>query len=169
VSIERGQRAWHVVHTKPAQERLALTNLERQGYCCYLPLVTVERIKRNRVGRVCEPLFPRYLFVELSDGVGGENWAPIRSTLGVHQLVRFGGRAATIPNEAIGAMRAREVDTIIPVYEPGETVIVAAGAFTGLSGVYLSRDGEQRSMVLLEILSKPVKLAVDTAQLLRAA
>jgi transcriptional antiterminator RfaH len=29
---------WHVVYTKPRQEAIALTQLERQGYPCYLPL-----------------------------------------------------------------------------------------------------------------------------------
>ena len=29
--------AWYLIHTKPRQEHIALTNLERQGYTCYLP------------------------------------------------------------------------------------------------------------------------------------
>ncbi len=35
--------AWYLIHTKPRQEHIALTNLERQGYTCYLPLLRVEK------------------------------------------------------------------------------------------------------------------------------
>jgi hypothetical protein len=38
--------AWYLVHTKPRQEDVALANLERQGYECYLPQL---RIERNRI------------------------------------------------------------------------------------------------------------------------
>ena len=29
---------WYLIHTKPRQESVALENLERQGYQCYLPV-----------------------------------------------------------------------------------------------------------------------------------
>ena len=44
--------AWYVVHTKPRQEDKALLNLERQGYRCYLPRLTVEKIRRGKFAQV---------------------------------------------------------------------------------------------------------------------
>ncbi|MEN9764019.1 MAG: transcription/translation regulatory transformer protein RfaH, partial [Pseudomonadota bacterium] len=40
--------AWYLVHTKPRQEDIALMNLERQGYTCYLPRLSVEKARRRR-------------------------------------------------------------------------------------------------------------------------
>ena len=40
---------WHVIYTKPRQETIALTQLERQGYPCYLPIRRVEKLRRGLV------------------------------------------------------------------------------------------------------------------------
>lgn len=41
-TTDRDTTAWYLIHTKPRQEHIALTNLERQGYTCYLLLLRVE-------------------------------------------------------------------------------------------------------------------------------
>ena len=33
---------WYLIHTKIRQERVALENLERQGFKCFLPLIRAE-------------------------------------------------------------------------------------------------------------------------------
>ena len=58
-------KIWFLVHTKPRQEDVALVNLERQGYRCYLPRLRVEKILRRKAVVVIEPMFSRYLFVRL--------------------------------------------------------------------------------------------------------
>ena len=40
---------WYLVHTKPRQEGLALENLERQGYECYLPTLPSEKLRQGVV------------------------------------------------------------------------------------------------------------------------
>lgn len=53
--------SWYVVHTRPKQELIALTNLQQQAYECYLPQMSIERIRRRKAEIVTEPMFPRYL------------------------------------------------------------------------------------------------------------
>ncbi len=38
---------WHLVHTKPRQERCALDNLDRQGYQCYFPTIPSEKLRQG--------------------------------------------------------------------------------------------------------------------------
>lgn len=57
--------SWYLVHAKPRQEDVALANLERQGYACYLPQMRIERVRRRKAEVATEPMFPRYLFVRL--------------------------------------------------------------------------------------------------------
>ena len=81
---------WYLVHTKPRQELLALENLERQNYSCYLPTMPVEKIRDNSTVMVEEPLFPRYLFIRSAEDMAGAQWGALRSTRGVVKLVGFG-------------------------------------------------------------------------------
>ena len=46
--VEQASLAWYVIHTKPRQEQRALTNLAQQGYQCYLPMITREKLGRGR-------------------------------------------------------------------------------------------------------------------------
>ena len=79
---------WYAVQAKPRQENTAEENLRRQGFDTYLPKIQLRRRRRDKWTKVVEPLFPRYLFIHLEPGV--DNWAPLRSTLGVSTVVRFG-------------------------------------------------------------------------------
>ena len=88
--------SWYVVHTKIRQEALAMTNLNRQGFECYVPMIKMEKMRRHKATLVKEPMFPRYLFIRLDTSGSGPSWSPIRSTLGVSQLVRFGGQPAVV-------------------------------------------------------------------------
>ena len=80
--------SWYLVHTKPRQEQRASANLFNQGYVTWLPQLRVEKVRQRRLVVVDEPLFQRYLFIHLPPGI---NWSPVRSTLGVTTIVRFGG------------------------------------------------------------------------------
>ena len=73
-------KAWYLIHSKPNQERVAQEQLERQDYETYLPLAHVRKRKRGRSYTDIAPMFPRYLFIKLSDQT--DDWRPIRSTIG---------------------------------------------------------------------------------------
>ena len=94
---------WFVVHTKPRQEQRALENLQRQGFAAWLPMLSVEKFRRGRLEKVVEPMFSRYLFIQL-DKVSS-NWSPIRSTMGVSKLVTFGNQPAAVPPDIVDALR----------------------------------------------------------------
>ncbi|MDQ5927495.1 MAG: transcriptional antiterminator RfaH [Pseudomonadota bacterium] len=162
-------RAWYLVHTKPRQEETALTNLVRQGYACYLPRMHVQKVRRGKAQVVTEAMFARYLLVQLDASGNGPSWAPIRSTLGVSQLVRFGSQYAKVDDALVAMLRQREqVEPIEPLFTPGDTVVVTHGPFAGLEAVYQMTDAQQRAMVLLHILSQPVPVKIDTASLRKA-
>ena len=158
--------AWYLIHTKPRQEALALTNLSRQGFECYMPMLRLQKIRQRKTAMVAEPMFPRYLFIRLDTSGSGQSWSPIRSTLGVNQLVRFGGQPAKVDGLLIDLIRSREQGTHgQPLFTAGDNVTVAGGPFAGLEAIYQNTDAESRSMILLNILSKPVAMRIDTASL----
>ena len=165
-SVAPSTSAWYLVHTKPRQEDIALTNLERQGYPCYLPRLQVEKVRRGKAQMVREAMFPRYLFVQLETGNQAKSWSPIRSTLGVSKLVYFGSQPAKVDPQLIDLLQSRE--EALPaetIFQPGDAVVITAGPFAGIEAVYQTSDPERRSMILLEILSKRVTMHIDAGQL----
>ena len=158
--------SWYVVHTKPRQEVVALTNLTRQGFECYMPMLKLEKIRQRKTTTVTEPMFPRYLFIQLDTSGSGQSWSPIRSTLGVSQLVRFGGQPAVVDSILIELLRSREqVGQPERLFKAGERVVVADGPFVGIEAIYQTANAESRSMILLDMLSKPVAMRIETASL----
>ena len=165
-SASQATLSWYVVHTKVRQEALALTNLNRQAFECYMPMLRMEKLRRHKATLVEEPMFPRYLFIRLDSSGSGQSWSPIRSTLGVSQLVRFGGQPAVVDSKLIELLRAREqVGQSERLFRSGERVVVADGPFAGIEAIFKATDAESRSMILLEMLSKPVAMRIETASL----
>ena len=162
---------WYVVHTKPKQESRALVNLERQGFSCFLPTIPKKRVRGKAFEVVQEPLFSRYLFIELDTTLSGKSWAPIRSTLGVSKLVTFGTEPARVNPSLIEVLKEQEqnlAQTPISQYQPGDIVQIKEGPFKGIEAVYQMDDGEMRAMVLIELLQKPTRLQVDIGNLQKA-
>lgn len=156
--------AWYLLYTKPQQERLALENLLRQGYESYLPFVRVRRRRQGRYVKLVEPMFPRYLFMHLNDET--DNWGPIRSTVGVSNLVRFGALPARVPDDLIQALRAREDDEGLQRLEPkeirlGDRVRIVEGVMSGYEAIFEASTGKERISLLLEIANTTARVQVS--------
>jgi transcriptional antiterminator RfaH len=158
--------SWYLVHTKPRQEVVALNNLVRQGYHCYLPTLHVEKIRRRKIEVVVEPLFQRYLFIRLNDSGSGKSWSPIRSTVGVSQLVRFGNTTSKVSDDLVQLLHDRESGKCVQkLFQHGDAVEIMEGAFAGVSAIFQTQDAERRSIILLDILGRSTQLKVDAAAL----
>ena len=117
---------------------------------------------------VAEPLFPRYLFIRLSHENSAPSWAPIRSTKGVTRLVSFGVEPAKVADSLVQAVRAQEANAQsqpAPLFQPGDRVRLTEAPFAGIEGIYQMAEGERRVMVLIELMSRPVRVPVAPASL----
>ncbi|WP_205872538.1 transcription/translation regulatory transformer protein RfaH [Limnohabitans parvus] len=160
--------AWYLVHTKGRQEDTAITNLQRQNFRCYMPMLYVEKVRRGKPAVVAEPMFPSYVFVQLDTSGQGQSWSPIRSTLGVRELVKFGGHPPKVDAELVNALHEREqLQQSNPqaLFAAGDKVIITDGPFAGIEAIYQTTDAERRSMILLSMLNKPVPMRIEPGQL----
>ena len=94
---------WAAVNTQPHRERIALDNLERQGFASYCPFIRRRRSHARRVEEVLRPLFPGYLFVNVRSEQNC--WRPILSTYGVRTLVRCGDQPSLVDARFIQALQ----------------------------------------------------------------
>ena len=162
---------WYVVHTKVRQEQTAGENLARQGYAVYLPKIKLLKRIRGRQQAQLEPLFPRYIFVQ--PGSVAHSIAPVRSTLGVTALVRFGQEPAIMRPETLQGIRDYEArrneasDQDISPFQPGVQIRVAEGPLAGMEGL-ISDVSQQRVVVLMQLLGKDTRVSLSQHQLLVA-
>jgi transcriptional antiterminator RfaH len=156
---------WLLAYTKPRAELLAKEQLLRQGYEVLCPQIRVQKLRRRRWSWLEEPLFPRYVFVGAHDD---QAWAPVRSTLGVTSLVRFGGVFAAVSEDIIDALRAGadQPNRFRPSFLQGQKVRIVAGPYASLEAVFEMEEGEDRAAVLLDLLGRQNCVRVDLAQLL---
>ncbi len=162
---------WYLVHTKPRQEQCALENLQRQGYECYLPTLLSEKLRQGKLVVVDEPLFPRYLFIKLGQDDSAQSWAPIRSTRGVSRLVSFGVQPAKVDERLVHQLQAKEAakhGEPQRLFAAGQRVRLTEAPFADIEGIYLMAEGERRAMVLIELMCKPVRVAVTPTSLRQA-
>jgi transcriptional antiterminator RfaH len=145
---------WYVIQCKPRQEWRALEHLERQGHSCYLPTLVREHVRQGRKLEVKEPLFPRYLFIRLDEV--NSNWYPIRSTRGVSQLVRFNEHPLPVGDDIIDLIRERlaKKEAHVPYLQPGERVRITKGAFADMEAIFVANDGDERVVLLMNILHR---------------
>lgn len=158
---------WFLVVTKPSGENAAQVNLERQGYRVYYPRLLRPSLYRGRWIERIVSLFPRYLFVQLDAAT--QSLAPVRSTLGVANIVRFGTEAAQVPSAVVdGLIRCADPDTGLHrlktgrIFEPGAAVRVIAGAFEGLQGIFERDVGSERVVILLRLLGQDASVRVPS-------
>ena len=156
---------WFLILTKPSGEKTAKINLERQGYRVYYPRLERSTLYRGRwIDRVVA-LFPRYLFVQLDPA--SQSLAPVRSTLGVASIVRFGSEAAVVPGAIVdGLLHSADPATGLHrltrgrALERGSVVHVIAGVFEGLQGIFERDAGNERVVILLKLLGKEAPVRV---------
>ena len=157
---------WHLVYTKPRKESLALEKLSEQGLIGYLPMKPVERIRRGKRQVLQEPLFQRYVFILADDRFLMRRHA-IRSTPGVSHLVQIGETDASVDDELIGIIRSLEAghqDQVEAYFKPNSVVKITQGIYHDLEAIFVEDQGEQRALLLIQMLHTPTHIRLDKSQ-----
>jgi transcriptional antiterminator RfaH len=155
--------AWHIAQCKTHRELVAQENLERQGYETFFPVVPSD--KRRFKFRQFESLFPGYGFVNLHAGV--DDFHPIKSTLGVVNIVRFGLWLAVVPDKIISDLKAFDAQ-LKTEYASGDPVRIRAGLLHGREGTVkaiLSAKRDYRIIVLMDLAGQSAEFEIDRRDL----
>jgi transcriptional antiterminator RfaH len=155
---------WYLVFTKVKSELKAKEHLTRQGYITYLPMAQ-KRVRRNcKYVYITEPFFPRYLFIKLNTET--DNWGPIRSTVGVSCIVRFGGVSAVVPEDLIVELQQQENEIGLhkgdeKQLRSGDKIMVLDGPFAGYQGIFQSTKSAERIAILLDIVGRNIAVTLS--------
>ena len=147
-------------------EHRAIADLTALGFASYAPR-TIETVTKRGIRRQkISPLFPGYLFAELTP-----RWPDLLTAYHVRGLLMAGESPACVAQEVIDELHQRErPDGLIPCagarrrrWRPGRIVQVRHGVLIGLSGridVVLEGGSADRIRVLFDLLGRqtPVTL-----------
>ncbi len=168
------EKQWFAVRTQPQKETLAMQHYENQGYEVWFPRIRKTVRHARKIKKVLRPLFPGYLFLHL--GPDERNWVSIASTIGAIGPVRFGDYYPPVPDWLIHELKQREAEAgFIPMpfedslgIKPGDRVMVAGENDTEIEGIFQALKGEDRALILLDLLKREVPAEVPLASI-RAA
>jgi transcriptional antiterminator RfaH len=154
-------RNWYLIKTKPRQENIAIKNLENQEYSIYCPIV---KINNKHV-----ILFPGYIFIHLDQKT--DNWAPIRSTKGVLNFIRFGVIFAQVPDTVIEFIKANQLITKeklknLNTFKSGDKVQITDGVFKNCVAIFKSFKADNRVILLMNILGQQQAINVKQESLI---
>ena len=156
--------SWYLIYTKPKMEDVAQENLERQGFATYLPKISINKRCRGRYREMIEAMFPRYVFIKLNMQV--DNLMPIRSTIGVANMVRFGGLPAQVPVGLVSELQSSADENGLQyapseTFQEGDQVEFINGALTGYRATFERYMSSERIAVLLDIVGKHTRMLVS--------
>jgi transcriptional antiterminator RfaH len=160
---EWGQ-TWVAAGTHAHKESTAITNLLRQGFEAYCPMIRKRRHHARRVREVLRPLFPGYVFIAIDPTQ--HRWRPILSTVGIRTLIRFGDSLGVLPHRFVEDLRSYEKEGALPVcyspssYTPGDRVRLCEWPFEGVIAIVLSVEEHARLQILLHLLNRDVRVRI---------
>jgi transcriptional antiterminator RfaH len=158
---------WFLLQTKSRQESRAVENLERQGVVSFCPMIRVEKVSRgNRIVKQ-EALFPSYLFVNFNQT--SVSATTVRSTRGVSHFVTCAGSPVMVPDTLIEQLQKRtdptNTELVSNLPRVGDSLEVIEGPFRGLNAVFSQIDGDQRAVVLINLLNQQVEASIPLSSL----
>jgi len=125
----------------------------------------VEKIRHGKRVILDEPLFPGYLFINLCEYT--QSWHSIRSTRGVLRLVTFANQAVPVASAIIDGIQSRlnYCAKSRSLFSAGEPVAVTEGPFRDLEAIFSSVDGEERAIILLNLMQRQQQICVPIGAL----
>lgn len=158
---ERIEPQWFAAYTVANHEKRVARQLADRGVPYHLPLYQSMRQWKDRKVRLDLPLFPGYVFVEIS----------LRDQLKVLQipslvrLVGFGSRPTALPESDVAAIRMclQNPGRIEPhlVIATGQHVRIVRGALAGLEGILARKKGISRLVLSVSLIMRAVAMEVD--------
>jgi transcription antitermination factor NusG len=154
---------WFALYVKSRHEFVALDELQKKGIATFLPSVKRWRLWKDRRKLIEFPLFPGYLFVNLSPGF--EEFANVLKTRGAVTFISAEpGHPSSVSHEEINFLKlliesGKELD-IYPHLTEGACIRVRRGPLKGAEGVLMKKQDQHMLLVNIKLLGRSVGLKI---------
>lgn len=158
---------WHVIYTRPKQERKIANELFKKQITYFLPVINTVRQWHDRKKVIQTLLFPSYIFVCLKDKLEFFN---SESITGVCSFVKFGKLHAKVDQSTIDQISLvvnsdMQTDISCDYYKPGEKLFIKAGPLNGLICELINKNGKDKYLVRVDLLNRNLLIDVHSSNL----
>lgn len=147
---------WYVVKCTPRDERQVSVLLIGAGFDAFSPTCVSRRRIPGGMRQVSEALFPGFAFVRLSPSP--DDWAAVKATPGVRDVLRFGAFAPRVPEAVVTHLKGidgLELDTPGGRSQHTDFATQVIGqSLAGLPSAIVQREGAARASLLVEFLRR---------------
>lgn len=154
---------WYAAYTCPRHEKYVAQQLVNRRIGSFLPLYSSVRRWKDRRKRIDLPLFPGYVFVQMTE----RNRLDILRLPGVVQLVCFQGKPAAIAPAEIKALRRGTTGSVVvqphPYLKEGRRVRIVSGPMTGTEGIFVRRKHQTRLVISISLIQRSVAMEIGEA------
>jgi transcriptional antiterminator RfaH len=164
-AIVAGIASWYAIRTHPKQENRVEQNLKAWGVETFFPKIMDCRFNEftSEPLYFIKPLFPGYLFARFALN---NLLHKVRFTRGVHGVVCIGNDPAPVDDRVIEIIAAQIDEAgfvkIGVALEPGAKVLIQAGPFKGLTGIFEQEaSAADRIKILLDCVSFQARVETE--------
>ena len=162
-SFNNMKKKWFIALYKSNEVKRVEGNLLNQNFEYYLPKITLEKINSNPK---VEVLFPGYIFVNTCL----ENYAALKYTKGIKNIIKFGDTISCMSNEEIKSMQMiEETSKINPVIQKiliGNDALVSKGSLKGNMVKICSLPSQERVDILISFLGSMRRTTIPLKDLI---
>ena len=162
-AMGQGDAAWFAVWTRSRHEAAVRGHLAGMGIESFLPTIPRWSRWKDRRKRIDWPLFQGYCFARLHP----DQFRSVRTCAGIAGLVAFEGRAASIPDSEIDAIRVLVTSDLqydpCPLLPEGSRVEVVSGPLQGVTGRLVRKGARARLVLAVDLIGQGVSVEVDAA------
>ena len=170
---------WYVVHTYSGYENKVKANIEKTIENRHLedkilevrvPMQTVVETKNGVTKNTQKKMFPGYVFVNMI--YTDDTWYVVRNTRGVTGFVGPGSKPVPLsPAElrplGIGGGKVEDIPKprIVVDFEPGDTVVVIAGAWEDTMGTVTEVNTQRQTVTInVELFGRETPVEIGFAE-----
>ncbi len=151
---------WYALYTKSRAEKKVAQEFKKRGIINYLPIKRELRQWSDRKKWVEVPAISSYIFIQITP----EQYKQVFEVTGVVAYVSYKGKAVTIPDHEIEAMRQTIENKIAFNVEAtnikkGEEITVTSGPLKGIKGIVKTIQGTKK--LYLNISNIGYTLVID--------
>jgi transcription antitermination factor NusG len=155
---------WHVIYTYPHFEKKIFGQLFEKNIDAFLPCQKTVKQWRDRKKTVEIPLFPNYIFVNISTADRHKVFVE-----GVTRFISFDGKPAIVPDKEIDVIKKLSQNNCNvnneSYYNKGDKVRVVAGPLAGLEGMLLDIKGKSRVSIRFNSIAQAVSIDIQSSLL----
>lgn len=178
--MSESEANWYVIHTYSGYENKVKANIEKtvenrhledQIFDVRVPLENVQETKNGVTKIVQRKMFPGYVLVNMV--MNDDTWYVVRNTRGVTGFVGPGSKPVPLGPEEMwplgigGSKEAAQAarPKIVVDYEPGDTVVVIAGAWEGTEGAIQSVNPQKQTVTIsVELFGRDTPVEIGFAE-----